>query len=132
MYKISNFSKNLLMDDHKSIKSFITNFKGGDGDEDDFSKLLKIIECNKLGIPSEIQNKIDDFINKELAPMVYEHDVVFANAHSVGTIIDGVQHLDTDEEISNMIASFFEVLLEKEALWNSFAESELKPILLEE
>ena len=130
MCTISNFSKQLIQEDNKCIKAFIRNLKGGQDDEDDFAKLTTVLDYNKLGIPTEIQEKIDEFVNCELAPMVFESHIVFAESHSVGTKINGVQHIDTDEDMFKMFSAFFNVLLEVEKKWDTFAEKELKPYLI--
>ena len=128
--EINDFTKQLLMEDNKLIKSFIHNFKGGQGDEEDFGNLIFEIDCNRLGIPAEIQAKIDKFIEANLEPMVYEADTVFAKSHSAGRIVDGIQHLDTEEDAVKMIAGFYEVLTEIESKWDKFTEEGLKPYIV--
>lgn len=128
--EVSNFTKNLIMEDHKLIKEFIRDFKGGEGDEDDFAKLTRALDLNKLGIPTELQNKIDSFVDAELSPMVYEPDIVFEKANSVGTTVNGTQHLTNDDEALKIIGAFFEVLIAIEDKWDKFAEKELKPYLI--
>lgn len=132
MYTINNLSKSLIMENNKLIKGFIRNFSGGKDDEDDFAKLCHAIDCNKLGVPTELQTKIDDFIQCELAPMVYEPETAFTEAFSIGTVVDGVYHLATNEDGRKMCAAFLKVLLETEERWDKFAETELKPYLLAE
>ena len=133
MYKekqVSDFAKGLILENNIKIKDFIRNFKGGQGDKEDFGNLCLAIDCNKLGIPTEIQKKIDDFIEKALAPMVYEHDTVFSEARYIGTMIDGVQHIDSEEDAKKMCVAFIRVLLEIEKQWDDFVEEELKPYLV--
>lgn len=128
--EVSNFTKNLIMENNKLIKEFIRDFKGGEGDEDDFTKLTRALDLNKLGIPTELQNKIDSFVDTELSPMVYESDIVFEKSNSIGTTINGIQHLSNDDEVFKMIGAFFEVLIAIEDKWDKFAEKELKPYLV--
>lgn len=127
---INDFTKQLLMEDNKLIKSFIRNYEGGQGDEENFENLIFEINCNKLGIPTEIQAKINNFIEANLEPMVYEADTVFAKSRSAGRIVDGVQHIDTEEDTVKMIAGFYEVLTDVESKWDKFTEEELKPYIV--
>lgn len=128
--EINDFTRQLLMEDNKLVKSFIRNFEGGQGDEENFENLIFEINCNKLGIPAEIQAKIDNFIDANLEPMVYESDTVFAKSRSAGRIVDGVQRIDTEEDTVKMITGFYEVLSDVESKWDKFTEEELKPYIV--
>lgn len=127
---MSYISQQVIMEDNKYIKSFIRNFKGGQGDEEDFVTLTNNLDDNRLAIPTELQVKIDDFVERELAPMVYEPDIVFAESNSAGTTIDGIQYIDTDEDAVKMMSGFLRILIEVEQKWDDFAELELKPYLV--
>lgn len=128
---MENFKSNLLvqsciLEDNKSIKSFIRNFKGGKGDEEDYGNLMQTINGNKLALPVQIQDKIEVFINENLEPMVFEHDSVFAESRSVGYLDDdGVQHVDDEKDVIHMLAAFYSKLFEIEEKWDSFAMEEL-------
>lgn len=127
---ITNFSKYLIMMDNQYIKSFIHNFKGGKGDEEDFQELMFKIDSNRLGIPVQIQDKIDYFIYEYLEPMVYDKKHIFPKHETIGRIQNGVRHIDTQNELQELLDEYFEVLIETENSWDIFAMEELHPYLM--
>lgn len=125
-FKINDFTKGCLLEDNKAIKSFIKNFKGGEGDEEDYEALVQTVSGNRLAIPAQIQEKMDLFIHENLEPMVFEHDSVFAESRSVGYLDDdGIQHVDDEKDVIHMLAAFYSKLFEIEEKWDSFAIEEL-------
>ena len=130
-FKVNETTRQLLMEDNKLIRKFIRDFKGGKGDEEDFSNLQFEIDCNRLGIPVTLQDKIDQFITDYLKPMVYEPDTVFTESCSVGRIVDGIRHIDTDEEVFTMLAEYFFVLHKTMETWDNFAMEELYQYIMQ-
>lgn len=129
---INDFTKRCILEEHCSIRSFIINFKGGVGDEEDFGHLSDKIDDNRIGIPTEIQSKIDAFVTEYLEPMVYEDEIVFEKSRSAGYIDEnGCQHIDTEEDRIKFMAGYFEVLIETERKWMDFAMKELHPYLIQ-
>ena len=128
--KLSNFSKELIMGINTAIKDYIRNYDDGENGEENFVNLCKNMEYKKLGIPTEIYEKIETFVETELEPMVYESDKIFAETRGVGTMVDGVQYVDGKEDIAKLFGSFFKVLIDIEKKWDAFAEKELKPYLI--
>lgn len=131
-FKVNETTRQLLMEDNKLIRKFIRDFKGGKGDEEDFSNLQFEIDCNRLGIPVTLQDKIDQFITDYLKPMVYEPDTVFTESCSVGRIVDGIRHIDTDEEVFTMLAEYFFVLHKTMETWDNFAMEELYQYIMQQ
>lgn len=131
---INDITKWLILENSKSIKSFIRNFKGGVGDEEDFAELTEKIDMNRLGIPDEIQLKFDTFIDCELSPMVYDVETEFPVHMSIienkEQNEEGAYVLDSEDELKEMLVEYFEVMFEKEKAWDAFAERELKPYIL--
>ena len=128
---INDFAKGCLLEDNKAIKSFIKNFKGGEGDAEDYEALMQTVSSNRLAIPVQIQDKLDLFIHENLEPMVFEHNRVFAESRSVGYLDDdGIQHIDDEKDVVHMLAAFYSKLFEIEEKWDSFAMEELHPYFM--
>lgn len=129
--KINDFVKGIILEDNKLIKAFIQNFKGGVGDEEDFGELLTQLDYNRLGLPTQIQDKIDQFVKEHLQPMVDDPDVVFADCNEIGyTDEDGCQHLESEEDAIRLSCTFYWTLHEIEKAWDEFAMEELHPYLM--
>lgn len=130
-FEISNFIKERILEDSNNILNFIRNFKGGEGDEEDFAKLCECIDNNRIAIPVPVQEKIDSFVKEHLEPMVYEAETVFPIVYEGGYIgKDGIRHIDTEEEMIQMMSEYFEVIIEIKDKWSEFSMKELHPYLI--
>lgn len=129
-FSVNETTRQLLMEDNKLIKTFFREFECGEGDEEDFAKLSQEIDMNRLGIPNELQCKIDEFIDLEIEPMVYEFETQFPFYKSLKRNENGCIEFDTEKEFYQMLAKVFEVLIKKEKAWDKFAERELKPYIV--
>lgn len=129
--KVNNFIKYIILQDNKLIKSFIENVKGGEGDEEALGELLTQLDYNRLGLPTQIQDKIDQFVRDHLRPMVDEPDIVFADCAEIGYVAeDGHRHIDTEEDLLKLSCTFYWTLHEIEEAWDEFAMEELHPYLM--
>lgn len=129
--KVNNFIKYIILQDNKLIKAFIENFKGGRGDDEALGELHTQLDYNRLGMPTQIQDKIDLFVKEHLQPMVDEPDIVFADCNKIGYMDeDGNQHLETEEDAIRLSCTFYWTLHEIEEAWDEFAMEELHPYLM--
>lgn len=76
-FKISDFCKNLILCDWRAINLFIHNFELGEAGQKEFENLELILTTNRLGIPTQISDIVDDFVCDMLQPMVVIPETVF-------------------------------------------------------
>ncbi len=78
--KINDFSKTLILCDWRAINLFIHNFELGEAGGKEFENLELILTTNRLGIPTQISDIIDDFVCDMLQPMVVVPESVFGKS----------------------------------------------------
>ena len=91
------------------------------------------VEKYKIAIPSELYNKIDAFISKNLAPIVYDCKSTFSacTTDEIGFYNeDGSFVVRDDDGLKKMCCAFLGKLFDIEDALDKFAMEELQPWLL--
>lgn len=115
-----NVMKNYLQDD--DVES-----------EECFNCMYDEIEKCKVAIPTAVFEKISNFIDEKLAPIVYESEKTFAECYTdeIGYYNDENIWQTRDEEATRkMCMAFIVKLAEIEQELDNFAMNELSPVLV--
>lgn len=91
------------------------------------------VEKQKILIPPSLYNKIDEFIKKWLAPIVYENSVVYADCYTedLGFFDEEGVFVTHDEDAAKILMKNYllkTISIEQEL--DMFAEKELQPFLI--
>lgn len=113
-YSISDYTKAAIGRSDRAIRYFIHNAEVRRVDERAYENLLFELDCNRIGIPTQIQDKLDLFVHDYLEPMVYDPDWF-----STPGII-------TYEKLKKISEARHEVM----EAWNNLAMSELHPYFM--
>ena len=116
-----------------AIMNFIIDFKGGEGDEEDFDYLMRTVNRDKIFLSSKIQKIIDGFIDERLSPLVFEPETVFVKEQTLGYVDeDGCRHIDDEREVITLIAEFMQVKMKTQDAWMSTVTHRILPLLYKE
>lgn len=100
--------------------------------EECYVEMRMEIDKLKISIPNDIFQKIVEFIDKEIDPIIYESDKVFASLYTEEYgFMDGagVFHIKGEEEFKQILGKHIEIMIGIENKLDEFAVSELAPIL---
>jgi len=128
--QINTLTKELIMENYKSIKKFIHHFEGGANDENEFYKLIFKLDSNRLVMPTEVQNVFDDFVEVVLHPMVFDFESVLPSLYSTGHFESNCFRVDNVEAFKQELQKFIDTISEIEKLWDGQARKELLPYLI--
>lgn len=131
MKSMSNFEKTNVMKAYMLLKDFIHDFEGGANDEENLGKLNFNLSKLKIAISKQNYEKIENFVESEIFPMVYEFDTVFEKSNCIGRIENGTRHIDTESELRTMCVYFIETLIEKEDTLEKFMMNEFHSQLIQ-
>lgn len=132
MYKLSDFTKSRIMLCYELIVEYLN-----DDDkeyEECFTKMANKVRSQKIAMPEEIYNKIENFIDQNIAPFIYEDtDAKFTSRLIEGEEFkieeDGSLHLLTEKATKEVIRSYLELVLEMHSKTEEFGIQELQPLL---
>lgn len=84
---------------------------------------------HEMAIPTEIYQKIEDFCEAHLAPIVYAPEMVFADGYAAAEMTENGLVCHTPEQTMAVMANFCTVLLQIEEKLRKFGKEELQLIL---
>jgi hypothetical protein len=129
--KINNHSKDSIKHVHNIVKDYFKAFATSDEHQEEiYYEFLQRLEREEISIPAPIYNTIETFVKSTLEPMVEDYDTVFHKANSIGTLKDGVRHLNNEIEAKTALGEFWLAIIEIEKKWDDFAMKELHPYLI--
>lgn len=128
---LTDFCKKNVMDCYGIMKAYI---RSDDMESAEcFTEMCLEIDKRKVGMPKIIFDKIEAFVNENLAPIIYEREDVFAECYSekLGRFDeDGTFCLISEEATYQFIINFMKKLAEIEELLEKFGMEELHPYLV--
>lgn len=102
-------------------------------DEDCFSRMWCEVQKYRILIPYEIFTKVNDFIDQNLAPIIYENESTYAACYTdeIGHYNDeGIWEVKSEEALKQMCMNFLLKNIEIEEALDRFAIKELHPYLV--
>lgn len=102
-------------------------------DEDCFSHMWSEVEKHSILVPDELYTKISDFMDNNLAPIIYEREKTYAACYTdeIGHYNDkGIWEVESEEALKKMCMNFMLKNIEIENALDEFAQKELKPYLI--
>ena len=131
--KLNDFSKNAVWKCYELMKNYLHDDEVEY--ESCFVAMFQEIDKIKIAIPEAIYQKITQFMDDSLAPIVYEREKTFSACYSdeVGFYnAEGRWEIRDEEGMKKLCMEFMLKLMEVEDELDEFAMKELYPLLSEE
>lgn len=128
---ISDFNKKLIYDCYKEMKDYLHS--DDVESEDRFCEMYNNISKCEIAVPAELFKKIDQFVDDNLAPIVYDRKETFKSCYTedIGSFNeDGVFCTRDEESTHKLCMNFMLVLFNIEQKVEDFAKTDLSPYLL--
>lgn len=128
---LSDITKNAIFKCYEAMKNYLHDDEMES--EDCFCKMYSEVEKYRIMMPTSFFDKISDFIDKNLAPIVYEPEKVYADCYTdeIGYFDKkGTWVIKDEEGTKNMIMNFMVKNVEIEQQLDDFAMKELHPYLV--
>ena len=128
---LTDFNKSAILRCYKYIKQYLHN--DDIENEECFAAMLSSVESEKIAIPNNIFNKFDIFIDKYIAPIIYENEIVFKNCYTddIGYYDEkGMWVLKNKECTLKFCSRFLEAIFEIEKSLDEFAMKEIHLYLI--
>ncbi len=130
-FPVTDITRNAIFSAYSLMKDFL--FQGAVEDEQCFCDMHYEVEKLKVLIPDCLFKEIDEFIDEKLAPMVYDHDTVFADCMTddIGCFDeDGSFHIHDEEAMTKFAMNFHKVIYEIGQELDEFAMKTMRPYLV--
>lgn len=130
--KLNDFSKRAVWKCYKLMKNYLHDEVES---ESCFAAMFQEIDKLKIAIPEVIYKRITQFMDDNLAPIVYEPEETFSACYSdeVGFYnTEGRWEIRDEEGMKKLCKEFMLKLMETEDELDEFAMKELYPLLVEE
>lgn len=128
---MTDFNKNAIYDCYELMKNYLHDHEMES--EECFSQMWAEVEKYKIAIPEELYKKISDFIDENLAPIVYEYEETYKECHTedIGSFNEeGVFVIKDEEGTKKMMMAFMLKNIEIENKLDEFAREYLQPYLV--
>lgn len=128
---MTDFNKNAILHCYKLMKDYLHDDEIED--EECFSQMFAEVEKQKIAIPRDVYQKICQFIDERLAPIVYEREKTFTECYrdDIGFYnSEDVWEVSDEESMKKMCMAFIVRIFEIEQELDNFAMSELHPLLI--
>lgn len=128
--RVSEFNKKAIFDTYYLLKNYLHDNEMEN--ENCFCEMYSQFEMRKIAMPQSIYEKIADFIDEKIAPIIYQRKEVFAAcyAEDIGSFNeDGVFHVKDEEAGERLCVAFLAKVFEIEQDLDAFAMRELYPVL---
>lgn len=102
-------------------------------DEDCFSRMWSEVQKYRILVPYEIYDKVNVFIDNNLAPIIYERESTYAACYTddIGHYNEeGAGVIKSEEALKQMCMNFMLKTVEIEEALDRFALKELQPYLV--
>lgn len=124
--ELSDFVKTRVWDSLLAIERFIMNIHL---DEEKYYQLLGTLDENALGMPVEIANKIEGFVEERIAPLIFDEDTAFALCRESHVGYENDDGVFVVENETAFLAAIFSVIAGVEQDFRKLA-GELHPLLV--
>ncbi len=131
MFHVSDVTRNAIFNAYCLMKDYL--YQGDVEDEECFCDMRYEVEKLKMLIPDCLFKEIDEFIDETLAPIVYDHDTVFADCMTddIGYFDeDGSFHIHDEETMTKFAMNFHKVIYEIGQELDEFAMKTMRPYLV--
>lgn len=128
--KLSDFNKQAIYKMYELMKNYLHDEYDN---EETFSKMWSEIQKLQLIVPDELYMKVSDFIDNNLAPIVYDTKHTFLNCFTdeIGFYNEeGIWQVRSEEALKKMSININIKIIEIEESLDSFAMNELRPYLM--
>lgn len=128
--KLSDFNKQAIYKMYDLMKNYLHDEYDN---EETFSTMWSEIQKLQLIVPDELYMKVSDFIDNNLAPIVYDTKQTFSNCFTdeIGFYNDeGIWQIRNEETLKQMSININIKIIEIEESLDSFAMKELRPYLM--
>lgn len=128
--KLSDFNKQAIYKMYELMKNYLHDEYDN---EETFSKMWSEIQKLQLIVPDELYMKVSDFIDNNLAPIVYDTKQTFSNCFTDEIGIynnEGIWQIRNEEALKQMSININIKIIEIEESLDSFAMNELRPYLM--
>ena len=129
--RLTDFNKNAILRCYELMKDYLHD--DAMEDEECFSQMFAEIEKQRIAIPGEVYEKIGQFIDENLAPIVYEREETYSECYSedIGFYNEeGIWEVRDEESMKRMCMAFIMRTMEIEQELDKFAMDELHPLLV--
>lgn len=129
--RLTDFNKNAILRCYELMKDYLHD--DAMEDEECFSQMFAEIEKQRIAIPREVYEKIGQFIDENLAPIVYEREETYSECYSedIGFYNEeGIWEVRDEESMKRMCMAFIMRTMEIEQALDKFAMDELHPLLV--
>ena len=129
--RLTDFNKNAILRCYELMKDYLHDDQMEH--EECFSQMFTEIEKQRIAIPGEVYEKICQFIDETLAPIVYEREETYPECYSddIGFYNEeGIWEVRDEESLKRMCMAFIMRTMEIEQALDKFAMDELHPLLV--
>lgn len=129
--RLTDFNKNAILRCYELMKDYLHDNQMED--EECFSRMFAEIEKQKIAIPRVTYKKICEFIDENLAPIVYEREKTYSECYNddIGFYNDeGEWEVRDEESMKKMCMAFIMKTMEIEQSLDNFVMEELHPLLV--
>ncbi|WP_414733851.1 hypothetical protein [Acetobacterium carbinolicum] len=128
---MTDFNKNAILHCYELMKDYLHDDEIED--EECFSQMCAEVEKQKIAIPRGVYQKISQFIDERLAPIIYERKETFSECYraDIGFYNDeGKWEVKNEESMKKMCMAFIVRIFEIEQELDNFAMNDLHPLLV--
>lgn len=129
--RLTDFNKSMILRCYELMKDYLHDEDMES--EDCFSHMFCEVEKLKIAIPAVVYEKICQFIDDKLAPIIYEREDTFAECYreELGFYNEeGIWEAKDEESVKKMCMAFILKTMEIEQELDAFAMEELQPLLV--
>lgn len=130
--RYSDFVKRQIMECYTLMKDYLRSENVED--ENTYCEMRSEMDKRKIAIPKSVYEKITNFANEHLDPIIYDEKNTFASLYTedIGYYDKkGVFHTRSEEKTIEFCGRFLDILLKIEQELDDFAMKELYPILID-
>lgn len=125
----NDFTKQLIKECSDEMLSFIRNYTEGKENKKALNDLEFKINCNSIGMPTEVYEEFSRFMLDNLYPMTYELEKSFSKIYSLGYVDrKNIKNVDAATQKTTKV-NFLKLVMEEK--WLRLARKEIRPYLTE-
>jgi len=127
---LTDINKQAIFTMYKLMKDYLLSDKVED--EDHYSEMWSELETQKLLVPTDLCDKVSDFVNENLEPIVSDPEKTFEKCYDKKFcyLEDGSWHVKDEASMKQIAINYYGAIFEILDKLEAFAQKEMRPYLL--